>query len=175
MRRIEVIFSGRGGQGVVVGGRILAEAAFLDGKNVVFTQVYGPEARGTTARSEVIISDSRINYPRVLSCDILISLSLDAALKYSKLLKENGVFIVDDSFYNLLPSDLKDKCNVVPAIKTAECKMGSSMYANMIILGYMVKETKLVSVDSVIKAIENNFSGDIRMKNIQAFKSGVSL
>lgn len=172
-KRIQIIVSGKGGQGVVIAGRILAEAAFRDGKNAVFIQIYGPEARGTTARSEVIISDTKINYPGVLECDILLSLSLEAALKYSKLLKDTGTFIIDESFSEALPEDLRNKAYIVPAIRMAEENFGSAIYANMVMLGKTIKITGIVSKDSLIKAIENNFPKEMAEQNIKAFKLGL--
>jgi len=78
MTRIEVRICGLGGQGVVLAGQILGRAAVFDGKNVVQTQSYGSEARGSAAKSEIIISDEKIGYPMVRKCDILVAMSQSA-------------------------------------------------------------------------------------------------
>ena len=72
MERYEIRLSGSGGQGLLLGGIILAEGAINDGKNSVQTQSYGPEARGGASKSEVIISSEEIDFPKVRSCDILL-------------------------------------------------------------------------------------------------------
>jgi 2-oxoglutarate ferredoxin oxidoreductase subunit gamma len=78
MRRTELRICGFGGQGVVLAGQVLGRAAVYDGWNVVQTQSYGAEARGTTAKSEVIISNSRIGFPAVRRCDILVAMDQEA-------------------------------------------------------------------------------------------------
>ncbi len=94
----ELRLSGSGGQGLILAGIILAEAALHDGKNVVQSQSYGPEARGGGAsKSEVIISDAPIYYPKVNKCDILLSLTQKACDKYIDSLKAGGILILDNS------------------------------------------------------------------------------
>ena len=75
MIRQELRLSGSGGQGLILAGIILAEAALHDGKNVVQSQSYGPEARGGASKAEVIISDDVINYPKVNKSVMLVSLT----------------------------------------------------------------------------------------------------
>ncbi|MGD8546126.1 MAG: 2-oxoacid:acceptor oxidoreductase family protein, partial [Candidatus Bathyarchaeota archaeon] len=81
LNRTEIRISGLGGQGVVLAGQILGRAAVLSGKNAVQTQIYGAEARGSAAKSEVIISDGKIGYPYVRKCDILVTMSRIALKK----------------------------------------------------------------------------------------------
>lgn len=92
----EFRLSGSGGQGLILAGIILAEAALKDGKNVVQSQSYGPEARGGASKAEVIISDKDINYPKVEKCDVLLALTQKAYDKYISTLKTGGVLIKDD-------------------------------------------------------------------------------
>ncbi|MCK5631177.1 2-oxoacid:acceptor oxidoreductase family protein, partial [Candidatus Bathyarchaeota archaeon] len=82
MNRTEVRICGLGGQGVVLAGQILGRAAVYMGKNVVQTQSYGAEARGSTAKSEVIISNDRISFPKVRRCDLMIAMSQPALDAY---------------------------------------------------------------------------------------------
>ena len=96
-KRIEIRLSGSGGQGLILAGIILAEAAIIDGKNAVQTQSYGPEARGGASRSEVIISNGSIDYPKVSKSDILLALTEEAVIKYKGSLKEDGLLILDSS------------------------------------------------------------------------------
>jgi len=87
-RRVEIRISGLGGQGVVLMGEILGRAAVYDGKHAVQTQSYGAEARGSAARSEVIISDEKIGFPKVRKCDVLVAMSQSALDKHLKDLRE---------------------------------------------------------------------------------------
>ena len=76
--KTEIRIGGSGGQGVVLAAQILGKAAVLDGRNVLQTQSYGAEARGSLAKSEVIISDSKIGFPAVRKCDILVAMNQES-------------------------------------------------------------------------------------------------
>lgn len=102
MSSIEIRLGGSGGQGLILAGIILAEAAILDGKNSVQSQSYGPEARGGSSKVEVIISNEYITYPKVLKPDILLTLASSAYLCYKNDMKENGIIIIDES---IIPND----------------------------------------------------------------------
>ena len=94
--RYDIRFSGSGGQGIITAGILLAQAAAIKGgKNAVQSQSYGPEARGGASKAEVIISDDEINYPKIVSPDIVISLTQEAYNKYAVDLKDDAVVIVD--------------------------------------------------------------------------------
>ena len=83
LTRVEMRFSGSGGQGILLAAAIIAEGAAALGKHVVQTQSYGPEARGGASKSEVIVSDEDIDYPEVLTPDINLVLSQAAYVKYA--------------------------------------------------------------------------------------------
>ena len=107
--RVEIRIAGLGGQGVVLAGQILGKAAVYQGFNAVQTQSYGAEARGSAAKSEVIISDKHVWYPYVRKCDVLVALSQEALDKYLKDLKKDGILIVDSIHVKELPSETKMK------------------------------------------------------------------
>jgi 2-oxoglutarate ferredoxin oxidoreductase subunit gamma len=95
--RYEIRLSGEGGQGLVLAGKVLAEAAAIyDGKNATQSQSYGPEARGGASRSEVIISDVDIDYPKAVSIDLLLALTQESVNRYAKDIKDGGVLLVDE-------------------------------------------------------------------------------
>ena len=96
-KSVQVRLSGAGGQGLITAGVILAEAAMLDGRNVVQTQTYGPEARLGSSKAEVIISSGVIAYPEVTSPDVLICLSADAARKYGPRVRPDTLVIFDST------------------------------------------------------------------------------
>src|SRR5512136_3011541 len=101
--RTEIRLAGEGGQGMILAGIILAEAAAIyDGKMAVQTQSYGPEARGGASKSEVVIADGEIDHPEVLSADVVVALSQEAYNKYAVCIKPGGLLIVDDEKVHLL-------------------------------------------------------------------------
>jgi len=172
--RTEIRIAGLGGQGVVLAGQILGRAAVYDEKHVVQTQSYGAEARGSAAKSEVIISDEKIGFPVVRKCDILVALSQTALEKHKKDLKEDGILVVDEDIVTVAP-DAQAKVFKVPATKTVEAELKSKVYANVVMLGALTKITGLVSKDAVEKAILNSVSKEAQESNINAFRIGFKL
>ncbi len=170
--RIEVRIAGYGGQGVVLAGQILGKAAVYDGKNALQTQSYGAEARGSAARSEVIISDGKINFPAVRKCDILVAMNHESLNKHLEALKENGILIVDSTYVKEIP-ETKAKVYKVPATETAQKTFGASLYANMVMLGALAKITNLVSVEALEKAIKESVPPKTVETNINALKKGL--
>ena len=173
-KRIEVRISGLGGQGVVLAGEILGRAAAYEGRYVVQTQSYGAEARGSTAKSEVIISDSKIGFPHVRKCDILVAMSQNALETHLKDLKEKGVLIVDKDKVEHLP-ETKAKVFKIPATKTAAKLLKSRLYANVIMLGALTKITGIVKKEAVEKAIIDSVPETAKETNISGFREGLKL
>jgi len=173
-RRTEIRIAGLGGQGVVLAGYILGKAAVYDGLQAVQTQSYGAEARGSAAKSEVIISDQKIGFPSVRKSDVLVAMSHTALDKHLKDLKEDGALIVDGDMNKEAPN-VKAQVFKVTATKTAETELKSKMYANMVMLGALTKITNIVTQTAVEKAIRDSFSAEAGEKNIVAFRAGLSL
>src|SRR5271157_4991519 len=123
-KRTEIRLAGEGGQGMILAGIILAEAAAIyDGKQAVQSQSYGPEARGGASKSEVIISDGPIDYPKVTQCDALLAMTQEACNKYSHDLKEGGILLVDSDLVKTLPKG-NFKTVAFPIINTAKNDVG---------------------------------------------------
>lgn len=173
-KKIEVRISGLGGQGVVIAGQILGRAAVHDGKNVVQKGDYGAEARGSAAKSEVIISDAKIGFPAVRKCDVLVTMSQEAVDKHLKDLKEEGVLIVDSSIVEKIP-ETKARVFKIKATEIAKETFGASLYANMIMLGALTKITSIVKEESTEKAIKESLPGKTVEVNISAYKKGLQL
>ena len=173
-KRTEIRIAGLGGQGVVLAGHMLGKAAVNDGLQVVQTQSYGAEARGSAAKSEIILSDGKIGFPMVRRSDVLVAMSQTALGMHLKNLKDTGTLIVDTDAVKEVPST-SAKVFEVDATRKAETEFKSRMYANMVMLGAIVKITKLVTNSSVEKAIQETFSGEAAEKNITAFKAGLDL
>ena len=172
--KTEVRICGLGGQGVVLAGQILGRAAAYDGKNVVQTQTYGAEARGSPAKSEVIISDSKIGYPVVRKCDVLVAMSQEAAEANIKDLKEEGTLIIDSSIVTKAP-ETKAKTLSIPATQAAEASLGNRLYANMVMLGALTEAAKIASEKAMQKAIEDTVAAKDAEADKQAYKKGKDL
>lgn len=172
--RTEVRIGGSGGQGIVLAAQILGKAAVLDGKNVLQTQAYGAEARGSLAKSEVIISDNKIGFPAVRKPDILVAMNQDALNLLLKDLKENGTLIVDTTNVTTIP-ETKAQVHKLPITETAKKTFGETLYANMVMLGSFTKITKLVTAKSMEETIKANVSKRTVETNVNAFKKGLQL
>ncbi|HWA84234.1 MAG TPA: 2-oxoacid:acceptor oxidoreductase family protein, partial [Fimbriimonadaceae bacterium] len=94
---IQIRLTGAGGQGLITAGVILAEAAVLDGRYVVQTQSYGPEARLGSSKAEVIISDDPIANPQVKTPDVLICLSEESVAKYGGECHSDTLVVLDST------------------------------------------------------------------------------
>jgi 2-oxoglutarate ferredoxin oxidoreductase subunit gamma len=172
--KTEIRIGGSGGQGVVLAAQILGKAAVFDGKNAVQTQAYGAEARGSLTKSEVIISDGKIGFPAVRKPDILVAMNQEALDKLVNDLKENGTLIVDITNAATMPRT-SAKVHRIPITETAKKAFGETMFANMTMLGVLVKKTRLVTRQSVEKAIKEDVSKKTVETNINAFRKGLEL
>ena len=173
-KRVEVRISGLGGQGVVLTGEILGRAAVYDGRYAVQTQSYGAEARGSAAKSEIIISDKKIGFPKVRKCDILVTMSQSALNKHLDDLKENGILLVDRDKVKDVPK-VKVKVFSIPATRIAETELKSRIYANVIMLGVLTKIMGVVSEEAVKKAIVDSVSEETKETNLEGFGKGLGL
>jgi 2-oxoglutarate ferredoxin oxidoreductase subunit gamma len=173
MERYEIRLSGSGGQGLLLGGIILVEGAINDGKNSVQTQSYGPEARGGASKSEVIISSEEIDFPKVRSCDILLSLTQKAYDQYNTGLKEDGILIVDSSVNVVQAGNIK--LYSVPILDTAVKDLGKPMVTNIVALGALVEITKVISKESLEKAVLDRVPKGTEELNRKALAKGYEI
>ncbi len=149
--RVEIRLAGEGGQGMILAGIILAEAAAIyDNKNAVQTQSYGPEARGGASKAEVIIAEGEIDHPEVLVADVLVAMSQEACDKYASNLKKNGLLIVDQEKVGRVPVSSAIKA---PITHCALEITGKAITANVVALGLLVGLTGVVSRPAIEKAV----------------------
>ncbi|MCL2687225.1 MAG: 2-oxoacid:ferredoxin oxidoreductase subunit gamma [Methanobrevibacter sp.] len=179
--RTEIRIAGFGGQGVILAGIIVGKAASLfDGLNAVQTQSYGPEARGGASKTEVVVSDDEINYPKLTSPDILVAMSHEALMAYMGDLKDGGILIIDSDVID--EEDIKDfvkehNINVYHARvnKTAEHDIGLKIVANIVMVGAITKLTKVISYDAAKDAVLDSVPPGTEKKNMQAFEAGYAM
>ena len=169
-KRTEIRLAGEGGQGMILAGIILAEAAAIyDGKQVTQTQSYGPEARGGASRSEVVISEGQIDHPEVLSPDVVVALSQEAYQKFGKTVNSGGLLIVDadrvktaDNFRGIQ----------IPVARLAQETTGRTITANIVALGILVGLTDLVTRAAIEKAVTARAPKGTEEMNRKALQAG---
>lgn len=172
--QVELRLSGSGGQGLLLAGIILSEAAIFEGKNAIQTQSYGPEARGGASKAEVIISSEDIDFPKVTSPNIILALTQVAADKYINTIREDGIVIVDSKI--VLPKDLKAKKIIsVPILETASEKVGKAIVSNIVAIGVIVEATGIVGKENVEKAILSRVPRGTEDLNKKALNEGFKL
>ncbi|MGD2178826.1 MAG: 2-oxoacid:acceptor oxidoreductase family protein [Anaerolineae bacterium] len=168
-RRYELRLAGTGGQGAILAGIILAEAGIRDGKNVVQTQSYGPEARGGASRSEVVISEVEIHYPKVLEPDITVCMSQEACDRYSGQTRKGGLLILDADHVNRAP---RIQAVRVPLTSLARDVTGRAITANVVGLGVLAGLTDLVSRESLERAVKARAPHGTEELNLEALAAG---
>jgi 2-oxoglutarate ferredoxin oxidoreductase subunit gamma len=171
--RYEIRLSGEGGQGLVLAGKVLAEAAAIyDDKNATQSQSYGPEARGGASRSEVIISDDDIDYPKAVNIDLLLALTQESVSRYHRDLKDNGLLLVDAEAVSEVPEG-SFRTYRIPIIRIATEKVGRALVANIVALGIITELAGVVSHEAVEAAILARVPKGTEDLNLRAFKAGV--
>ncbi|SDY89971.1 2-oxoacid:acceptor oxidoreductase family protein [Tindallia californiensis] len=174
-KQTEIRLGGSGGQGLILGGIILAEAAILDNKNAVQAQSYGPEARGGASKAEVIISDGHIDYPKVQHADVFLALTQKACDKYLSELKMNGLLIVDDKI-EINPTTYENfKIVKVPILKTALDDLKKGMVANIIAMAVIQQLTHVISKESLETAVLKRVPKGTGELNKKALLAGYNL
>jgi 2-oxoglutarate ferredoxin oxidoreductase subunit gamma len=168
--RQEVRLAGFGGQGIILAGYVLGKAAALyGGKEAVFSQSYGPEARGGACAAEVIISDEAVDYPRVSRPDCLVLMSQEAFHTYGPQVNEGGIVIMDaDLVETTTEGERIYRC---PFTSLAE-KLGNRIVANMVMLGYLTAVTGLVSREALEESIRTSVRERTIPLNLKAFEAG---
>lgn len=171
MKRYEARISGSGGQGIILAGIILAEAAGVhEGRQVVQTQSYGPESRGSSCKCDVIVSDAEVKYPGVRQLDLLVALTQEACDKYAKELKPDGVLIYDPLLVRKLPEGVA-RAYAVDATRIAE-GMGRKIAANMVAIGAVAAIADVVGKDSLEQAVVGRSPRGTEEGNREAFQAG---
>lgn len=170
----QIQLTGAGGQGLVLAGIILAEAAMRDGKNVAVAQSYGPEARLGASKAEVIISTEKIAYPQVTHPHILLCLSQEAFDKYLPAVDEH-VLVLVDSMQVQVPSSTKNNIRTLPLVRSAVEQVGNKLVANVIALGALNALAELVSWDNLQEAVARRTPEKYRAQNLRALEIGRQL
>lgn len=175
MERCRMVFSGSGGQGVITAAILLAEAAVLyENLIAVQSQTYGPEARGGATRSDVIISDSNINFPKVLQPNVLVCLTQEAYNLFYPIIRPGGLLITDTRFVKT-EKKVDAQQREFPMYRTVMDKIGKPIVFNICMLGAVLSLTDLVKSESIIKVLESRIPSSFLEMNRKALNLGMEL
>ena len=175
MSHFEVRIAGMGGQGIIMAAVMIGRAASIfGGKNVTLTQSYGPESRGGACKAEVIVSDERVDYPKVRHPNLIAIMSEEAYQKNISNSNSAATVVIDPDMVQEDRSYEHARVFRVPAARIAE-GLGKRIVANMVIVGAIVALTNLVDVAAVEKAIAKYTPRGTEKLNVEAFRRGYEL
>ena len=175
MNTYKMFFAGSGGQGIMLAGQMVAQAAMLEGKSATYFPSYGPEMRGGTANCTVVISDKDVSCPLIFESDFVVAMNLPSLFKFEPTLKPGGIMLLNKSLVsqNAKRSDIT--VVEVPANELA-IELGNARVANVVMLGAFVRATKVVSEETIEKVLHETIGAkkaelhDINMKAFTLFK-----
>ncbi len=175
MERCRLVFSGSGGQGVITAAIILAEAAVLyDDLIAVQSQVYGAEARGGATRSDIIISDSDIFFPKVNQPNVLVCLTQEAYVKFSTIIRPGGLLVTDQRYVQTWKK-VDARQRELPIYDTVMDQIGKPIVFNICMLGALIALTGIVKAESIMKVLESRIPESFLDLNRRALQVGIDL
>ena len=170
----QILIAGFGGQGVLFAGKVLAYKGLTEEKQISWLPSYGPEMRGGTANCSVIVSDTPVGSPIVSVPDILIVMNLPSLDKYESAVTKGGCVFVDSTLIGRKVERTDITAHYIPATKMAR-ELGIPTLANMIMIGKVIKETGVVSMDGLRDALAKTVSAkhqDLIEANLKAIEAG---
>ena len=175
MERCRMVFSGSGGQGIITAAVILAEAAVLyENLNAVQSQAYGPAARGGATRSDIIISDSDINFPKVIQPNVLICLTQEAYNTFYPIIRPGGLLITDTRFVKT-EKKVDAQQRELPMYQSIMDEIGKSIVLNICMLGAVISFTEIVKSGSIMKILASRIPSSFLDMNQKALNLGMEL
>ncbi|MBI5524595.1 MAG: 2-oxoacid:acceptor oxidoreductase family protein [Desulfarculus sp.] len=172
MSEKQVVITGFGGQGIVLTGNILGKAATIfDGRHATMTQNYGPEARGGSCSSQVIVSETDIAFPYVEHPQVLVCMSQEGYEKNAPSLRAGGMIVWDSDLVKVGQMDPSWTTLNVPATRIAE-ELGNRMMANIVMLGFLSAVSDVVSVEALRQAMLASVPPKTKETNAKAFDKG---
>ena len=168
--REEIRLSGYGGQGIILAGHIIGQAASIfEHKYATYIRDYGPEARGGACRADVVISDEEVIYPYISTPSVLVAMSQQAYDKYHIENHEDALVVIDEDLVKPVPD--KHRVLAIPARRIAE-ELGGVMVANIVMLGFLTTVTDIATADSMKRSLLAAVPKGTEELNIEAFEKG---
>jgi 2-oxoglutarate ferredoxin oxidoreductase subunit gamma len=172
-RHYEIRFGGSGGQGMMLMGDVMAQAAgVIEGNEILLAKSYGPESRGGACRSELIVDNDSINYPIVRKPNFVLAMTQMACDKYHLDMDKDGVLLVDSDLVKEVPQDIEHVYRI-PLTKLAMEVTGKPIAANVVALGAISVLGRCAGSDAVLQAILNQFAPKLHDMNRKAFQAGI--
>ena len=170
-----MVFSGSGGQGVITAAILIAEAAVLY-ENLIAVQfsTYGPAASRGATRSDIIISDSNINFPKVLQPNVLVCLTQEAYNLFYPIIRPGGLLITDTRFVTT-EKKVDAQQREFSMYRAVMEKIGKPIVFNICMLGSVIRMTELLTPESIMKVLETRIPPDFLDMNRQALDLGLAL
>ena len=160
---------------MVTAAIILAEAAAVyEDLNAVQTQSYGAAARGGVTRAEIIISESRIDFPRVTQPNTLVCLAQEAYSDYYRIIRPGGLLLVDSHYVDYMQKAEARQISL-PMYSELRRELESAAALNICMLGALQELTKLVKTESILNSLSSRFSGEKLSLNEKALEVGRKL
>lgn len=173
--QLETLIAGFGGQGILLMGQILAEAAMDEGFHATWFPSYGPEMRGGTANCATIISDQEIGAPICLKYDAVIVMNEPSLAKFGPVCKPGGLLLVNSDMVPVRCERTDVDAHYVPAVTLAR-DAGIERAANVVMLGALIGARESVSPEAVERAIRLRLGGkrpEAIEPNMRALRAGV--
>ena len=170
----EIVFAGFGGQGVLLAGRILAQAAMDDGLNATWFPSYGPEMRGGTANCTVVYADDEIGSPIASEYDTAVVMNQPSYEKFQPMVRKGGRLLVNSSLVKMDNPRTDIEVIEVPANKIAE-QVGSNRSANVVIVGAYLGMKPHVKFDTLAAVVRDTFGAKgekVVASNLEALQAG---
>ncbi len=169
----EIRIAGFGGQGVILAGMVIGRAATIyDVQYVTLTQSFGPEARGSAASVQLIVSPEPVLYPYLTRLDLLVAMSQEAYTRFVRDLEPKGILLFEEDLVRLDDSRPGLKAYGIPATRLAEA-LGRKLVLNMVMVGFMVGLTNVVSSQAVRQSIGVSVPAGTEALNTAAFDKGL--
>ncbi|MBU4270859.1 MAG: 2-oxoacid:acceptor oxidoreductase family protein [Planctomycetes bacterium] len=130
----EILLAGSGGQGLILAGKMLAQAAVAEGFNATYFPSYGAEVRGGTAHCHVKVGHRPIGSPIVEDATIVVALNEPSYRAFSPLLRKGSTLVVNSSLVPTVGNHPGVKIVALELTKIAS-DMGSLRSANMLVFG----------------------------------------
>lgn len=149
------VFAGKGGQGIIFVATLLSQSAILQGLHSIQTQIYTAAQRGDLSKSEVIISDFQVDYPKIDKADYFISLTKKSFLSFKDLIDKETTILFDNTYEDIDENLIsKNKIFKYPFTKISFDNFNKSDHTNIIALGLLIKIIGFIKEDSVLKSLE---------------------
>ena len=171
--RYEILFAGFGGQGIIKSALLFSEAAGIyKDFEIAQSQSFGPEARGGACKSEVILSDTQIDYIKIVNIDSFMVMSQPAFDKYNTLIDpDNTIVLLDNTLIHNYSQSYKN-LYCIDATNIAEKDFGRSLFANIIMLGALTAVTNVIDLQDLENALSGNVPDKTLDTNRQALRKG---